>query len=178
MWQHLAGRHMSVENPPRCWSWKLDMVKDLISTCRMTCVDLDLCMWGAKDPGNLLPYKKPMRLASNIDLTPLVNKCDRSHVHQRVEGCVCSGREKGMKRSTVSGRYPIHFLSSMGTTYAWYHLVSLWRCVTSVVSHVCEGAMGCEGAVGPVRCWIFAKPSCPQKYNHIMWLGGLCIACT
>ena len=72
---------MSIENPPRCLSWKLDVVLDLISSRQLKCVDMDLCMWGARDPGNMLAYEKPMRLASDVDLTPLIrtdNICIKS----------------------------------------------------------------------------------------------------
>ena len=98
---------MSIENPPRCLSWKLDVVLDLISSCQLKCVDTDLCMWGANDPGNMLAYKKPMRLASYVDLTPLIRTCNRQHLQQVVEGSVCSGARKGTRRSNNSGEYPM-----------------------------------------------------------------------
>ena len=64
-------------------------------------------MWGARDPGNGLAYKKSMRLASDIDLKGLIRKCNGQHVHQIVEGQVCSGLLKGKKRSKISGEYPM-----------------------------------------------------------------------
>ena len=64
-------------------------------------------MWGARDPGNMLAYKKPMRLASDVDLTPLIRTCNRQHLHQVVEGSVCSGARKGTRRSNISGEYPM-----------------------------------------------------------------------
>ena len=64
-------------------------------------------MWGARDPGNGLANKKPMCLASDIDLTVLIRKCNGEHVHQKVEGCVCSGPRKGKRRSKISGEYPM-----------------------------------------------------------------------
>ena len=54
-------------------------------------------MWGARDPGNMLAYKKPMRLASDVDLTPLIRTCNRQHLHQVVEGSVRSGARKGTR---------------------------------------------------------------------------------
>ena len=107
VWQKNVGRHVSIENPPRCMSWKLDVVLGIISSCQLRCVNLDLCMWGARDPGNGLSYKKSMRLASDIDLTALIRKCNGQHVHQIVEGSVCSGPEKGRRRSKISGEYPM-----------------------------------------------------------------------
>ena len=107
VWQKSAGRHVSLENPPICRSWKLDVVLGIISSCQLRCVDLDLCMWGARDPGNGLAYKKPMHLASDIDLTVLIRKCNGKHVHQIVEGSVRSGPQKGKRRSTISGAYPM-----------------------------------------------------------------------
>lgn len=98
---------MSIENPPRCYSWKLDVVRDMICSCNLKCVDMHLCMWGARDPGNHLAYKKGLRLASDIDLSPLIRLCDGTHTHQVVEGCVCSGEYRGKRRSTISGQYPM-----------------------------------------------------------------------
>ena len=98
---------MGIENPPRCLSWKLDVVLDLISSCQLKCVDVDLCTRGARDPGNLLAYKKQMLLASDVDLTPLIRKCNGKHLHQVVEGSVCSGARKGTRRSNISGEYPM-----------------------------------------------------------------------
>ena len=57
------------------------------------------------DPGNGLPYKKPMRIASTVDLSILGRKCDKQHSHQRVEGCVDCGVRKGTRRSQISGEY-------------------------------------------------------------------------
>ena len=81
-WQRDMGRHVSTENPPRCLSWKLDVVLELVSSCQLKCVDMDFCMWGAREPGNMLAYKKPMRLANDVDLTPLIRTCNRQHLHQ------------------------------------------------------------------------------------------------
>ena len=44
--------------PPCEHSWKLDVVLDLIPSCQLKFVDTDVCMWGARDPGNMLAYKK------------------------------------------------------------------------------------------------------------------------
>ena len=61
----------------------------------MDAMDTDLCQWGARDPGNLLPYEKPMRIASAIDLSSLVKRCCGAPQHQRVGGGVASGAGKG-----------------------------------------------------------------------------------
>ena len=77
IWQRNVGRHVSIDSPPRCVSCKVDVVLDLISSFQVKCVDMDLCMWGARDPGTLVAYSKPMVLASDVDLTPLVRTCNR-----------------------------------------------------------------------------------------------------
>ena len=51
-WRVSRWRHFSFENPPRCRSWKLDVVRDMISRFNMFLVDFDCCMYGAVDPGN------------------------------------------------------------------------------------------------------------------------------
>jgi len=108
-WQASRWQHASVENPPRCRSWHLDVVRDMLQIGCMQCVDTDLCRWGAVDPGNGLPYKKGMRLGSTVDLSVLGVRCCGGHTHQRVEGAVSIGPCKGVARSRVSGEYPIDF---------------------------------------------------------------------
>ena len=104
-YQREHGRHVSVENPPLCRSWRLDLVENMLRECCMATVDFDCCMYGAKDPGNGLLYKKAMRVACSVDLQALRCRCNRTHQHQRVEGVVESGTRKGKRRSTISGEY-------------------------------------------------------------------------
>ena len=96
-----------MENPPQCRSWSLDMTQDMIETGKLISVDFHGCAWGMVDPGNGLPYKKPMRIASTVDLSILGRKCDNQHSHQVVEGCVDCGVRKGTRRSQISGEYPL-----------------------------------------------------------------------
>ena len=106
-WQVLRGKHFSFENPPRCRSWSLDVVVDMMNAYDMKIVDFHCCMYGAVDPGNGLHYKKAMRIAMTLPLDGLRVWCSGCHEHQRVEGVVCSGKRKGTRRSKVSGEYPI-----------------------------------------------------------------------
>ena len=66
-------------------------------------------MWGARDPGNILAYKKPMRLASDVNLTPLIRTCNRQRLHQVVEGSVCCAvaLAKARGEAQFSGEYPM-----------------------------------------------------------------------
>ena len=100
-------RHFSFENPPRCVSWDLDIVQSMLSQYQMQCVGMDLCVWGAVDPGSGVAYKKAIKFACSFDISSLQRKCTRDHVHQKVEGVVASGPERGKRRSTISGRYPM-----------------------------------------------------------------------
>ena len=80
--QASRGRHVTIENPSGCLSWNLDVVLDIITTGHMNCVDIDLCCWGAVDPGNGLMYKKRMRFGSTFSMSCLSRKCPKSHAHQ------------------------------------------------------------------------------------------------
>ena len=59
------------------------------------------------DPGNGLPNKKPMRIASTVDLSILGRKCDNQHSHQVLEGCVDCVVREGTRRSQIFGEYPL-----------------------------------------------------------------------
>ena len=104
-WQHQHGRHFSFENPPRCRSWSLDVVVEMVNAYSMKVVDFDCCMYGAVDPGNGLFYKKAMRIAMTLPLDQLAVRCDKCHAHQTVQGAVDSGPRRGTRRSKVSGEY-------------------------------------------------------------------------
>ena len=56
----------------------------------------------------MLAYEKPMRSASDVDLTPLIRTCNGQRLHQVVEGSVRSGaRKKHTRRSNNSGECPM-----------------------------------------------------------------------
>ena len=105
-WQASRWQHVSIENPPCCCSWHLDIVQDMLNIASMHVVRFDACGWGLMDPGNQLPYKKAMQIASTTELSCLQRSCKGNHVHQRVEGAVTSGPRRGAWRSQVSGEYP------------------------------------------------------------------------
>ena len=112
-WQVSRWQHVSIENPPRCRSWALDLTQDMVNMGQLRYVEFDGCAWGMVDPGNGLAYKKAMRIASTVDLSCLHRRCDKRHAHQKVEGCVGCGARKGTARSKISGEYP------MSLCHAW-----------------------------------------------------------
>ena len=112
-WQASRRQHVSIENPPQCRSWALDITQDMVDAGELISVNFDGCAWGMVDPGNGLAYKKAMRIASTVDLSVLQRRCKRQHEHQIVEDRVASGARKGARRSQVSGEYP------MDLCHAW-----------------------------------------------------------
>jgi hypothetical protein len=107
IYQQSQGRHTSFEQPPACVSWSLDIVRDIVTSGNMVKIVTDVCCWGSVDPGNGLPYKKPLALCSTVDLSELVRRCKKRHmIHQRVHQTVTSGDRKGTLRTKVSGEYP------------------------------------------------------------------------
>ena len=112
-WQHSRKRHISLENPPTCVSWRLDIMKSTLAAIGAKKFLFDSCPWGHRDPGNGKPYKKTQCIASTADLSSLVRHCscgNGKNVHQRVEGLVSvllPGQTRKMRRSTYSGAYPL-----------------------------------------------------------------------
>ena len=78
----------------------------MLNIASMHVVRFDACGWGLMDPGNQLPYKKAMQIASTAELSCLQRSCKGNHAHQHVEGEVTSGPRRGARRSQVSGEYP------------------------------------------------------------------------
>ena len=96
-WQASRGRHVSIENPPRCRSWALDTTQDTVEVGKLSFVEFDGCAWGMVDPGSGLFHKRAMRIASTVDLSALRRVCDRQHEHERIQGSVASGARKGTR---------------------------------------------------------------------------------
>ena len=111
-WQASQKYHISLENPPKCASWRMDITQDTLAAIGATKYYFDSCPWGHRDPGNGKPYKKAQCIASTGNLSSLVRKCtcgSEKDVHQRVEGMVSillPGTTKRMRRSTYAGAYP------------------------------------------------------------------------
>ena len=84
-WQASRWQHVTFETPPRCCSWHLDIVQGMLNIASMHVVRFDACGWGLMDPGNQLPYKKAMQIASTTEMSCLQLSCKGNHVHQRVE---------------------------------------------------------------------------------------------
>ena len=114
--QRQHKRYWSLEQPPHCASWDLDIVKEFTErelAAGNAALKFDSCAWGHKDPGNGKPFLKRQRFASNAKLMGLHRRCSCSpRVHQVVEGIVESGSRKGEKRSRISGEYPVEFCNA------------------------------------------------------------------
>ncbi len=112
-WQAQHKRHTSIEQPPSCRSWHLDIIVDLLAAIGAEKYGFDTCAWGGRDLGNNLPYRKAQQLASTANLSRLERRCKQPgggylHAeHQIVQGCVDSGPMKGNRRSVISGAYPM-----------------------------------------------------------------------
>ena len=114
--QRQHQRYWSLEQPPHCVSWNLDIVKEFTERELATgnaALKFDSCAWGHKDPGNGKPFLKRQCFWSNAQLIGLHRRCSCSpRVHQVVEGTVESGSRKGEHRSTISGEYPVEFCNA------------------------------------------------------------------
>ena len=104
-------RHVSVENPPLCRSWRLELVEDMLNQCCLSTVDFDCCMYGSADPGNLMAYKKAMRIACSVDLQALHIRCNKMHPQQIVQGAVQSAPAREHADRGFQGSIPSTFAS-------------------------------------------------------------------
>ena len=98
---------MFLRAPPGCASWQLDIVEELATqTLAAGNARFDSCAWGHTDPGNARAFLKRQRFIANVPLVDLDRRCSCQCKHQKVEGMVCSGERKGVKRSYIAGEYP------------------------------------------------------------------------
>ena len=115
--QRQRHRFWSLEHPPHCVSWNLDIVKDFTERELATggnALEFDSCAWGHADPGNGKPFLKRQRFFSNAQLIGLGRRCIcPPRAHQYVEGTVECGSRKGVRRSIVAGEYPVQFCEAL-----------------------------------------------------------------
>ena len=115
--QRQHQRFFSLEQPPHCVSWKLDIVQQFTERELATgsnALEFDSCAWGHAGPGNGKPFLKRQRFFSNAHLIGLSRRCTcNPRAHQIVEGTVESGSWQGVLRSTLSGEYPVQFCEAL-----------------------------------------------------------------
>ena len=114
------ARMGSLEQPPQCISWRLEVMEQLMSDLEgagWARICFPSCAWGHTDPGNGDMYYKPQAFFSSAqDLIHLARACEcdvRGLRHCRIEGCVSGGPLHGQKRTTVAGAYPADMCFAM-----------------------------------------------------------------
>ena len=120
-WQHRQGFMMSLENPPDAQSWKLDIMVQTLRDTQMNKVFFHSCAWGHRDPGSGKPYLKRQCIAAfaSVDLSPLARRCvcpggRMAGVHERIEGVTIVPGKGKVRRSVVSGEYPLTLCHAWG----------------------------------------------------------------
>ena len=115
--QRQRQRFFSLEQPPHCVSWHLDIVQQFTErelAAGSNVLGFDSCAWGHEDPGSGKPFLKRQRFLSNAPVIGLSRRCTcNPRAHQIVEGRVESGSRRGVRRSIVSGEYPVKFCEAL-----------------------------------------------------------------
>ena len=101
------GGIRALRTPSTAWHGILDIVQDMLHAGNMSCVDTDLCTWGATDPYSGKFYQKTMRFACTFDCESMRRQCPKDHEHEIVQGHLQGGPFKGRLRSAISGQYPL-----------------------------------------------------------------------
>eukprot|EP00438_Fugacium_kawagutii_P016231 Skav211918 [mRNA] locus=scaffold1200:96943:99030:- [translate_table: standard] len=107
---HDHGSFFTLENPLTSYAWKIPEMRDTMSSCKCTRVDLDQCEYGLSIPdhlGVLGLAKKPTTFTGTMPfMSRLSRKCSRTHEHVPVLGGV-RHNGKWQKRSQLAGSYPV-----------------------------------------------------------------------
>ena len=112
-WQSERGGRGSLEQPPRCISWKLRRTEALLSQPGWRRFTWPSCAYGHRDPGTGRLYRKEQAFASNVDLTEMQLKCTCARgSHQIVNGVQ---RGAGERRATISGEYPLGMCNKLAS---------------------------------------------------------------
>ena len=94
------------ERPARASSWRQPEVQRVLSQPGVVVVSFDQCMLGLKSKVHGIPMRKRTKIATNSRALAArfampCCRCDRSHVHQTIQGS-----EGGLRRSVWAQMYP------------------------------------------------------------------------
>ena len=96
-------KHFVFEHPQRASSWTLPCVTKISDHPDVRCVDFDQCMLNLRAPNNLHMKKRTRIMTNNQWLAETLKQfqCDRSHLHQPIEGSM-----EGKSLSWWAQHYP------------------------------------------------------------------------
>ena len=113
--QSQQGRKGSLEQPPRCASWRLRATELFYSEqpdWQHFC--WPSCAYGMCDPVTAAPWKKMQGFYSNADLGPVAFRtCACRARHGWIQGQIKSGPRKGQRRTTIAGEYPVQMCQAL-----------------------------------------------------------------
>ena len=106
--QSQQGRKGSIEQPPRCVSWRLRATEEFyIEHPDWKLFVWPSCAYGMCDPITGAPWQKRQGFLSNADLGLVASRrCTCRVPHGVVQDRIKSGPWKGWRRTTIAGQYP------------------------------------------------------------------------
>jgi hypothetical protein len=115
--QSRHGRRGSLEQPPRCASWRLRSTQEFyIAQPDWQHFCWPSCAYGMCDPVMGAPWKKMQGFLSNADLGPVASrKCECRVRHAWAQGQIMSGPRRGEKRTAISGEYPVQMCQALAS---------------------------------------------------------------
>ena len=103
------GRKGSLEQPPRCASWKLRCTEQFYAAQPdWQHFVWPSCPFGMRDPVSGAPWQKMQGFLSNADLGALAcRRCECRVRHGHIKGQIKGGPRHGQRRTTIAGEYPM-----------------------------------------------------------------------
>ena len=98
------GAYFIFEHPWKASSWETPTVKAVLTQPGVMVVNFDQCCLGLKSKVFGIPMRKRTKIMTNSQMVVTLfaqNQCDRSHIHQTIQGS-----EGGVRRSVWAQRYP------------------------------------------------------------------------
>ena len=113
--QSQQGRKGSLEQPPRCASWRLRATEEFyIEQPDWQLFVWPSCAYGMCDPVTGAPWQKMQGCLSNVDLGPVASRrCACRVPHCCVHDKIKSGPQKGQHRTTIAGEYPVEMCQAL-----------------------------------------------------------------
>ena len=115
--QSRNGGKGSLEQPPRCASWRLRSTEAFYTAqpdWQLFC--WPSCAYGMCDPVTEAPWKKMQGFLSNADLGSLAARKCTCHVqHGWIQGQIMSGTRRGERRTVIAGEYPLQMCKELAS---------------------------------------------------------------
>ena len=141
-YQHRHGRYFLIENPLTSRIWYEHSMASLLALPGVTYGDLDMCVFGARDPESHKLVLKPTSLMHNFEpgvLSPIFRRCSNNYLSKKHEHQHLEGQAKGFgSRTSIQQVYSYKICKTLAACFQQFLNVRPSNRITSLFVDLIE----------------------------------------